>query len=102
MSDAIKVPSPGESDHGIALEPDQLRLIIQGFKRSVLFPIVYVAASIRATARTSPRAQKTPVLRSLRSRRAQPMRDIGDVADTLGELGLMSRANKSASASKCP
>jgi hypothetical protein len=34
---------------------------------------------------------------ALCSRRAQSMPDIGDVADTLGELGLMSRANKSAS-----
>jgi integrase len=40
----IKVPSPSEADHGIALEPDQLRALIQGFRGSVLFPIVCVAA----------------------------------------------------------
>jgi integrase len=44
MSDVIKVPSPGEADHGIALEPDQLRSLVQGLKESVLFPIVCVAA----------------------------------------------------------
>src|SRR5690349_8158910 len=44
MSDLIKVPSPGAADHGIALEPDQLRSLIQGFSGSVLFPIVAVAA----------------------------------------------------------
>jgi len=44
MSDVIKVPSPGEADHGVALEPDQLRALVQGFGGSVLFPIVCVAA----------------------------------------------------------
>src|SRR5215469_11114869 len=44
MSEVIKVPSPGEADHGIALEPDHLRSLVQGFKESVLFPIVCVAA----------------------------------------------------------
>jgi integrase len=41
---AEKVPSPGESDHGMALDSDQLRLLVEGFKGSVLFPIVAVAA----------------------------------------------------------
>jgi integrase len=41
---AEKVPSPGESDHGIALDQDQLQVLVQGFKGSVLFPIVAVAA----------------------------------------------------------
>src|SRR5262249_21510048 len=44
MSDVIKVPSPGEADHGIALDADQLRMLVHGFKQSVLFPIVCVAA----------------------------------------------------------
>jgi integrase len=44
MLDVVKVPSPGEPDHGIALEPDQLRTLVQGFRGSVFFPIVAVAA----------------------------------------------------------
>jgi integrase len=44
MLDVIKVPSPPEADHGIALEADELRTLMQGFKPSVLFPIVAVAA----------------------------------------------------------
>ena len=39
-----KVPSPGESDHGIVLEEDELRGLVDGFRTSVLFPIVAVAA----------------------------------------------------------
>lgn len=39
-----KVPSPGESDHGMALEAEQLRALVQGFKGSALFPVVAVAA----------------------------------------------------------
>jgi integrase len=41
---AEKVPSPGESDHGMALDQDQLQVLIDGFKNSVLFPIVALAA----------------------------------------------------------
>lgn len=37
-------PSPGESDHGTALDEDQLRTLIEGFKGTFLFPIVAVAA----------------------------------------------------------
>jgi integrase len=44
MLDVIKVPSPAEADHGIALDADELRTLIQGFRPSVLFPIVAVAA----------------------------------------------------------
>jgi len=44
MLDVIKVPSPPEADHGIALDADELRILIQGFKPSILFPIVAVAA----------------------------------------------------------
>lgn len=39
-----KVPSPGESDHGIALDPDELRKLIEGFRGLTLFPIVATAA----------------------------------------------------------
>ena len=39
-----KVPSPGEADHGMALDAEQLRTLVQGFKGSALFPIVAVAA----------------------------------------------------------
>jgi integrase len=41
---AEKIPSPGEADHGMALDRDQLRALVEGFKGSVLFPIVAVAA----------------------------------------------------------
>lgn len=44
MHELAKVPSPGEADHGVALEADQLRTLVQGFKGSALFPIVAVAA----------------------------------------------------------
>jgi integrase-like protein len=39
-----RVPSPGEADHGMALDQDQLRALVEGFRGSVLFPIVAVAA----------------------------------------------------------
>jgi integrase len=44
MARLMRVPSPGESDHGMALDQDQLRRLVEGFKHSVLFPIVAVAA----------------------------------------------------------
>jgi integrase len=44
MLELAKVPSPGESDHGMVLEADQLPQLIQGFKGSALFPIVATAA----------------------------------------------------------
>jgi integrase len=44
LEHAEKVPSPGESDHGMVLDGDQLRTLVEGFKGSVLFPIVAVAA----------------------------------------------------------
>jgi integrase len=43
LARAEKVPSPGEADHGVALDQEQLRRLIEGFKNSVLFPIVAVA-----------------------------------------------------------
>jgi len=39
-----EAPSPGESERGMALDGDQLRTLLAGFKDSVLFPIVAVAA----------------------------------------------------------
>jgi integrase len=44
MARVMKVPSPGEADHGIALDPDQLRTLVEGFRGSTLYPIVCVAA----------------------------------------------------------
>jgi integrase len=44
MARVMKVPSPGESDHGMALDQDQLRRLVEGIQNSVLFPIVAVAA----------------------------------------------------------
>jgi integrase len=44
MFQLARVPSPGEADHGTALEADQLRALVRGFKGSALFPIVAVAA----------------------------------------------------------
>ncbi len=44
MLELAKVPSPGEADHGIALEEDELTQLVKGFKGSMLFPIVAVAA----------------------------------------------------------
>jgi integrase len=37
-------PSPGEADHGMALDADQLRTLVEGFRGLTLFPIVAVAA----------------------------------------------------------
>lgn len=39
-----KIPSPGEANHGRALEEEELSTLVQGFKGSALFPIVAVAA----------------------------------------------------------
>lgn len=44
MESITKAPSPGESDHGIALDDDQLGQLVRGFKSSSLFGIVSVAA----------------------------------------------------------
>jgi integrase len=41
---AERVPSPGEADHGMALDQEQLHTLLAGFRGSVLFPIVAVAA----------------------------------------------------------
>src|SRR6516162_6253937 len=44
MRQVIKVPSSGEPDHGIALDQDELRKLLEGVKGLSLFPIVAVAA----------------------------------------------------------
>ena len=44
MESTTKVPSPGESDHGVALDEQQLRTLVQGFKGSALYGFVSVAA----------------------------------------------------------
>jgi integrase len=44
MARVEKIPSAGESDHGVALDADELRKLIDGFRDSPLFPIVVIAA----------------------------------------------------------
>ena len=44
MTSITKVPSPGEPDHGVALDDVQLRQLVQGFRGSSLYGIVSVAA----------------------------------------------------------
>jgi integrase len=44
MRQVVKVPSPGEPDHGMVLDQDQLRVLVQGFKCRSFFPMVAVAA----------------------------------------------------------
>jgi integrase len=39
-----EAPSPGESDHGMALDEAQLRTLLDGFRASSLFPVVAVLA----------------------------------------------------------
>jgi integrase len=39
-----EAPSAGESDHGMALDEDQLRTLLEGFRPSSLFPIVAMLA----------------------------------------------------------
>ena len=43
MARVEKVPSPGESDHGIALDAEELRKLVEGFRISPLYPIVATA-----------------------------------------------------------
>ena len=38
MESITKAPAPCESDHGIALDDDELRTLVQGFKGSVVIP----------------------------------------------------------------
>jgi integrase len=44
MERVEKVPFAGESDHGVALDADELGKLMDGFRSSVLYPIVAVAA----------------------------------------------------------
>jgi hypothetical protein len=44
MARVEQVPSPGESDHGLALDAEGLRELIDGFRESALFSIVATAA----------------------------------------------------------
>jgi integrase len=43
-ADGAEVPQPDESDHGMALDQDQLLTLVKGFRNSPLFEIVAVAA----------------------------------------------------------
>jgi integrase len=43
MARVEKVPSPGEGDHGMALDADELRRLLEGFRGSPLYSIVAVA-----------------------------------------------------------
>src|SRR5262249_21163049 len=40
MARVEKIPSPGESNHGMVLDGEQLRTLVEGFKGSALYPIV--------------------------------------------------------------
>jgi len=44
MARVEQIPSPGESDHGLALDADGLRKLIDDFRESALFSIVATAA----------------------------------------------------------
>jgi integrase len=44
MERVEKFPPAGESDHGVALDADELRKLIEGFRGSVLYPMVAMAA----------------------------------------------------------
>jgi integrase len=48
MERVEKVPSPGEANHGMVLDEDQLREIIEGFKGTVFFPMIALAALVGA------------------------------------------------------
>jgi integrase len=49
MKRAERVPSPGESDHGLALDETELARLVAGFKPSpALYPIVALTAAIGA------------------------------------------------------
>jgi integrase len=44
MEHVINIPPSGESDHGIALDDEQLKTLLDGFRGSILYPLVSVAA----------------------------------------------------------
>jgi len=45
MAHVTAVPSRGEADHGMVLDQAQLRALVEGFRGSVLFPIIATLAS---------------------------------------------------------
>jgi integrase len=48
MGDLLKKPSPGEADHGIALDPEQTRRLVQGFVGHPLYLLIVMALSTGA------------------------------------------------------
>jgi integrase len=44
MERVERIPSPAESDHGMALDAEQMRTLLAGFRGSALYPIIAVAA----------------------------------------------------------
>jgi integrase len=44
MTRVLKIPTRGEVSHGVALDADQLRVVVAGFQGRVLYPIVATAA----------------------------------------------------------
>jgi integrase len=48
MGDLLKKPSPGEADHGIVLDPEQTRRLVQGFVGHPLYLLVVMALSTGA------------------------------------------------------
>jgi integrase len=44
MTELAKIPTNKGGQHGVVLEAEQLRSLVQGFRSSILFPIVAVAA----------------------------------------------------------
>jgi integrase len=48
MGDLLKRPSAGEADHGIALDPEQTRRLVQGFVGHPLYLLVVMALSTGA------------------------------------------------------
>jgi integrase len=73
MARVEQVPSPGESDHGFALDAEALRKLIEGFRGSALFPIV-ASATLTGARRNEILALRwsdfDPVNKTLRIERA--------------------------------
>jgi hypothetical protein len=57
-----EVPQPGESDHGMVLDRDQLRTLLEGFRGLALFPIV-VTLALTGARRTAQRGAGTAMAR---------------------------------------
>jgi integrase len=43
MARVEQIPAPGETNHGLALDADELRKVVEGFRGTALFEIVAVA-----------------------------------------------------------